>query len=553
MFLKNLESLNNIELQTKLSQIPDEKIFTDFGLCPAKSGDYILVKNNIPLENIENPILSIKNALNATIKNEMSPNDIVIIFGLGLGYILDEAFNKFPCRIFVYEPDTSLIKFVLNCADCTKYFNSKRVFITDNEDDFFKKLDATFLPKDKVEVGYLPQYAALKSQELLTFSQRIFETCRNKMIDVNTIKRFSSKWLINILENLKFIKNNETFPLASLQNQFSGQTALILAAGPSLAENIHNVKNNREKFVILAVNKVAKYLIENDIIPDFVLFLDASYIAKTIVGIEDKFKDTICLMDIKTDHTVLNNKFKKIFFNFSDTDSVMQKLVASNKHLEILNIGGSVSTFALTTAVKLGFSKIILSGIDLAIKDDKVYSSGETITKISDSKVLVGKSPKNLVKVESVLGTLIDSREDYAAFISHFESLIKQLGHKEIYNTTTFGANIKGTHNIQFKDLKLPTNKSLSALENIKPLKINLDSFIQEELTKIQQLESTINSTGFSQALIPQLSSSVLLYQYLQKHIMELLQNNFEIDPNNNFIEKLKLAIAKIYTLIDNI
>ena len=44
----------------------------------------------------------------------MKPNDIIINFGLGLGYLLDETFNKYPARIFVYEPDIKLLHFVLN-------------------------------------------------------------------------------------------------------------------------------------------------------------------------------------------------------------------------------------------------------------------------------------------------------------------------------------------------------------------------------------------------------------------------------------------------------
>ena len=46
--------------------------------------------------------------------------------------------------------------------------------------------------------------------------------------------------------------------LSDLENKYSGKTALILGAGPSLNDNIDKIKAKRESFVIFAVNKVVK-------------------------------------------------------------------------------------------------------------------------------------------------------------------------------------------------------------------------------------------------------------------------------------------------------
>ena len=45
--------------------------------------------------------------------------------------------------------------------------------------------------------------------------------------------------------------------------------------------------------------------------------------------------------------------------------------------------GGSASTLALVSAIKLGFSQVIMAGVDLAIKENQIY----THTPIIDKKV----------------------------------------------------------------------------------------------------------------------------------------------------------------------
>ena len=53
------------------------------------------------------------------------------------------------------------------------------------------------------------------------------------------------------------------------------------------------------------------------------------------------------------------------------------------------DVGGSASTFALISAVKMGFSKILLSGVDLAFKDNIIYSDGEAMNRVSQEEIMV--------------------------------------------------------------------------------------------------------------------------------------------------------------------
>ena len=63
----------------------------------------------------------------------------------------------------------------------------------------------------------------------------------------------------------------------------------------------------------------------------------------------------------------------------------------------------------------------------MAFQNEVIYSTGEVMNKVSDTQMIVGKTQKKIVKVKSVTGDLVYTREDYAAFIQHFETLIKVL------------------------------------------------------------------------------------------------------------------------------
>ena len=75
-------------LETYLSDDEFQKVFE---ILP------INTKNTIVALFIEklNDIYQHHQTMKHNIKNEMKPNDIIITFGIGLGYLLDETFNTF--------------------------------------------------------------------------------------------------------------------------------------------------------------------------------------------------------------------------------------------------------------------------------------------------------------------------------------------------------------------------------------------------------------------------------------------------------------------------
>lgn len=552
MFEKNLKFIDNVALKKRLLALTVEESRWDLSFCMTPSNDYLLMKNDIPIDDINNPREAVKEMLKSTIKQPMGKNDIIITFGIGLGYMLDETFNAYPSRIYIYEPDLKLLHFVLNNIDISDHLSSGRVYITNDLDELTQKLSSSYLTKDKVEVIYLKNYAVVKNQELLELTQRVYDTCKSKMVDINTIKRFTKSWVVNTIKNIGTINSSNIYKLSDLENKFAGQSAIVLAAGPSLKENIESIKQNRDKYVIFAVNKSLRYVLSQGITPDFVVGLDAGYMESTFAGLDEEIKNLNYITDLKSENSILTRGFKKVFVSFTGNDLIVKKLQQYNTFIKPYETGGSATSFAFIAAVIMGFEKIVFSGLDLALKDGVVYADGEEADRISENTILADNVEKNIVEVDSVKGDKVKTREDYAVFVKHFEELIKETGYTEVYNTTSFGAAINGMKNCEFNKISFSTPSHITSLilGEVAPFKLELKQWSEEELMLINNIISMLSKGTYSPALISSIVKSPLIYQYMQSEVLKVMQSEMSSELAEDFIEKTKLAIKEIVDLL---
>ena len=155
MFDKNLEFIDNLALKRRLTKVSPVESRIGVSYCVTPSNDYVLLKDDLPADDLNNPREAIRQMLQNTIKTPMKANDIIITFGIGLCYLLDEVFNTYPSRIYIYEPDLNLLHFVLSNVDISEHLSSGRVFVTNDLDEMTNKLATTYLNQDKVEIVYL--------------------------------------------------------------------------------------------------------------------------------------------------------------------------------------------------------------------------------------------------------------------------------------------------------------------------------------------------------------------------------------------------------------
>ena len=449
MFQKNINALKSInnELAEKLINLSLEDAQTIVAPHYSKSNHYIIALNNFPLEDIENPIESAKNVWNEQTDKNLGLQDFVLIFGLGMGYLLKRASISCLSNIFLYEPNLHVLRFVLNYVDFSDIFSKNNFYISDNINDIFGKFEEKYLSKNKVNVVVNKYYLALYQNELEFFTKKIMEIGSLKANDCETIKQTSKIWVDNILKNTK--KLPETRPLHYFKDKFKDKTAIILAAGPSLKDDIELIKQNRDKFYIFSVNKILNYLIENGITPDFVVLADSYDVYQSFEKNLEDMKNINLIMSYKSHVRMfyhLKAKSKIIFYPIN-SHLISYLLKNSDKEFFFSNTSGTTSIYAFESARIMGCKNIIFSGLDLAFDSNTIYATGREHSKNDDS--YYGGRYK-IVQVKNCKGEIVNTRIDYAMFIKHFEDILQKFPFENLYNTTNFGAYIEG---MKFKSL----------------------------------------------------------------------------------------------------
>ena len=558
MFDNNLKELQKINssLYETLKKIHEEPLNESISVAQAESNEFLLLKDGFPLDDIKCPSKGAQDVISKTIVSELRNNDFILIYGLGMGYLLDEVFLKYESKIILYEPDINVLRFVFENVDLIKYLSSQRVFIFNDEKECLKYLGNHFISGDKLEITYPENYALFYQQIMPGFIQQIYNVLKRNIIDINTTKRLSELWTKNVIMNSRKADNKILF--SQLKNKFQGTTAMILGAGPSLKENIETIRANRAKFTIFAVNRTLKYLQQENIAPDFAVFTDATIVKNTTEDLdEDYIKQLNIIADIKASSFIFDLPCRNLIVYLPKNEPLVS-LISEKQHLQQQETFGTASAVCLNCAKEIGAKEIICAGIDLAFKNDEFYSDGKG--KKEGNLLLVDNCSVRMTEVKSKDGVMVKTREDYASFIPQFEKIIQNFGEGiKVYNVTSFGANIKGMEYKNLEDI-LPEKSACDTdkiLASITPQAVDYATTIDEEWVKSENIADEINKRKeFINLgdLIKKVMESKILYSTCQYEILELGKKGFtfeNVTKFKEFLNDLCDRLRKVYYELD--
>ncbi|OGI01264.1 MAG: hypothetical protein A2Y25_01900 [Candidatus Melainabacteria bacterium GWF2_37_15] len=472
MFQKNIDAIRskNPQLAEKLEKINLESV-QDITVGEAETKDLIIAYKDLALHSTIDPIREANAIWNKAVHTELKKNDIQIVFGLGLGYLFKRAYVNSGSKIFLFEPMPEVLRFVLEHVDFSAELTDKRVYITDNVKDITEKLSSEYLQGDRAEFMFLPAYASITQDIMQDLTTRLVKVLEEKSADVSTIFRFAQGWTKNFITNLPHFF--EFRPLGYFKDTFADKNALIIAAGPSLQENIEKIKKNKDKFITIAVGKALRVLAENNIVPDFVTFADARNLELQVQGLEHVIAKTNIIMTIKTDSKISALKAKNKILYLPETDPYTNLFI---KHSSLdpgsYESASSISIINYFIAKTLGFRNIAFVGLDLAFPDNKIYATGESL-KIDENGYIqmknVQKSNRKVGYVKDKDGNTLATRDDYMIFIRQLEGILEEdTSLSRVINTSTRGAYINGMDYVDFD----------SYVKKISELNINVNEII---------------------------------------------------------------------------
>ena len=323
-----------------------------------------------------NPLREAQQLLN---KENYAGADYFIFLGFGLGYMLDAVIEKYQHpeqHYFIVEADLGILRAAFEARDLTPLLTAHDVYFAwpSSGPELAKQWRQRFNLARARKSTYVmhspsltlhPEYYKNATE---TLQGQIYRT----VADYATLSTKSQVYLDNFVRN---------FPLAitvpgirPFAKHFTDTPAVIVSAGPSLDKNIHDLRGQEDRVLILATDTTLKPLLAAGIEPHFVMTCDPSY-ANYLHLSEAVTRDALLVMEA-TAHPQSPEGFAERTLACTYTNPLMESLSELLGDKGTLNVWGSVATMALDFALFLGCDPVVFIGQDLAYTDGRLYCSG---------------------------------------------------------------------------------------------------------------------------------------------------------------------------------
>ena len=398
----------------------------------AKTGDLTLwvesSKGNLQMHSAVNPW---KEALLYADEMVSNKHQSYLLVGMGLGYEAEALLKRAECQeLIILENDLEQLRIAMMYRNLEKLLQDNRVKLTYVKDSSAYKDWLNDTEDARSCCIYYPSVKVLKDVSLK-------EALENYWVSLSSIRNQGAMLDANFVQNQALQDENVTV----LQDEFKNKTMVLIAAGPSLDEEIeHLLQMNREGILIFAVGKVARKLIKAGIRPDYLVMIDAQ--AKTrwqIRGIEDCQIPLIYLSTVS--HEVAGDYKGKRYIAYQE--GVAQAEAAARKENVLLfQTGGSVATFALDMGIRMGFDKIVCLGMDMGYTTVRTHAEG------------IGHEIKDfskMRKIEGVGGRTVYTGKTLDIYRKWIEKRIQDEHTVTIINASK-GARIHGMQEKDFTD-----------------------------------------------------------------------------------------------------
>ena len=517
--LKHLAHINS-NLAKRINSITDIKQNIELG--QNKNGEYNLFVNGFPLHSEDSAQEEAKKIVDKVQEIELE-NSVQIVYGVGLGYLLDEFISRTKGKVILFERNTEILRCALEMVDFTEYFEKHNLKITDDLQNLSDILTEISDKDTKINVSFLNSYFLAYKDDIYKIAQEIEYSHGQHFAQEAMIMEVGVNCIINSLDNLE--KMQKSYIVSDFRDKGKGKVALIAGAGPSLSKNIEILKENREKFIIFSVGASYKTLKNNGITADFLFITEPRDTSGQLLGCDTSNTTLIAEPFTHASTWNLNTKNKITFLSQNNflNDWILKSL--SLNHLK-LSTSGTVTFMALIMADFMNFDKIVLLGQDLAYSDASCYAKGsayedlECILDENEKKYkiipkdkekyflgLLGEEKindehsrwlaenyiqtlnQNLFTVKGQNGENLPTQTAYALFIKHHETYAKRnfglFGKQiELINSSSGGAEISGFKNIPLETVAQGITQTQEKIEfpkkylDITPIKNNKNELI---------------------------------------------------------------------------
>lgn len=375
----------------------------------------------------------------------------VFFYGVGMGYHIEEFCRNWPDRKFtLYEPEQSILLSYLKERQLEKLplSNCKGIYTGSSQRDIGYMLQQ-YVSQINGEVLFviLPSYERIFSEKYKYFLEAFRIAVMNKRASLQAQTHFQKLWTTNSIKNFKEVVNSSNI-LQDKKGYFVGKPAIIAAAGPSLEDELENLRLIKEKGLayIFSVGSAINTLISDGILPDAVCIYDpAPNTNEVIRKVKEQRLDIPLIYGSSVYSGAIQDYPGRKLHMLTSQDTISSFFLKHKNEKELAGIidSPSIAIVALQMFIMLGCAPIILVGQNFAFKNNRYYAQG--IEYENRSGELSSSDMDNALEERDVNGGRVQTSKLFNHMRNQMEMYIDRCGCKDIVNATKGGAKIKGT------------------------------------------------------------------------------------------------------------
>ncbi len=350
------------------------------------------------------------------------------IFGAGLGYLAYQLWRKTRgmMDIYIYEVDDRTIKYGYMFGPLSVIDQGVlHIEVVDDINEYALKFSECSAEK---------RFVTYASYEVMIEINRCFDgMMTDSVMGYNTYMRYKDEMEMNLEYNLQLTEGFYS-EIACIDED---KEWILVAAGPSLDQNIDFIRESVGKRIIIAVNRCIGRLADEGIRPDLIAVCDPTErIVRHIVGYEE-FTEGIPLIADPNASCIFLKKYRgpKYLAPTSIFPKVLEMI--REKKLSTWNVSGTVASLALEAVFHMGASKVYLIGVDLAYPNDIQYASNDGLAFVSPKKSFICERSND--------GGQVHTDKEFVSFSKQLQEQIYAYPDVEVWNLSKHGLFIPGT------------------------------------------------------------------------------------------------------------
>lgn len=461
----------------------------------------------------------------------------VLFVGVGLGYHITAYMKEHPQTTFsIYEPNEEVLYSYLanKQLDALPLKKLNRIFTGNDAELLMNEVhDVLVLASGSLQIIALPVFEKIYAKQIKLIRNKLIESLKNKRLSLIVNLSFQKRWTVNSIKNFPTLLKTPNILNDFDTEIFADKPAIIVAAGPSLNDEIEQLRYIKENGLayIFSVGSAINSLIEHGIHPDATCVYDPSegqyLVTKKVV--DENITDITLIYGSSVGFETLEKYPGKMLHMITSQDTVSPHLLDTTKDIEVVFDAPSIAVIAFQMLLKLKASPIVFVGQNLGYQDNKRYASGINYDFVDNDVTQV--ELKESETVEDVYGNPMQTNEGFNRMREQLEMYASKKGDIEVINTTRGGANIKGTtfqhlNELINNKLRSPVvNKNWFDQSNTYDL-----GFTQAKLVKLTNSEK--QCAKYLSNALSELSIIYKAFEYKQTKNMEKRFSSFDKEFN---------------------